>query len=231
MSISKFLLQSVQVRVSSIYDKVREAVSEKVDVVKAFNSTPEFIGCDNPKMPLASDGTKCCFMFSGREPAESFASKLRNVLGVKVDVDSFIGYGTVYVPADKYEEAIQKGSNILIVDQNGCWVSFYDERKFCDFEPVLALKLPDSCVDKNGFIKKADEVTVKMWIKSLEKVLGEKILYDKYFCKNIELGITKTADAHLRHEEILNKIRESGLLENSPFIGYAYEDYYGKYIR
>lgn len=231
MAKNEFALKAVKVMDESIFSKIREACGEKVEVIKAFSTRPKFIGSANPEMYLADDGTKCCFMFNGREPAKAFASCLSKQLGVKLDVDSFIGYGTVYVPAEHYEEAIRKGVNNLLINQNGCWVDFYNERKCYDYEPILALIPHSSCYDKDGKLKKAEEMAIKMWIAKLEKVLGEELLYDKYFNRVIEIGIRRKFDAHLRHEEVLNQIRQTSLLEKSPFEGYAYMDYYGKYIK
>lgn len=231
MSRNEFTFESIKVTDNSIFNKVRELCGEKINVIKAFSTKPEFIGSDNPKIHLADDGTKCCFMFNGREPAKVFAGNLSKELGVHLDVDSFIGYGTVYVPADKYEEAIQKGVNSLLFSKNGYWVDFYNERSFFDLEPILALVPHNSCYDKKGNLKKGDEIIIRMWFKSLERVLGQKIIFDKELRRVIEIGIERTYDAHLRHEEILDKIRHSGILEKSPFEGYAYMDYYGKYVR
>lgn len=226
-----FVLKSVKVMDEGIFSKIREVYGEKVEVIKAFSTRPKFIGTANPKIHLANDGTKCCFMFNGREPAKEFASCLSKQLGVKLDVDSFIGYGTVYVPAKHYEEAIQKGINNLLTIQNGYWVDFYNGRKCYGYEPILALTPHSSCYDKDGNLKKVEEMVIKMWIAKLEKVLGEELIYDKYFDKIIEIGIRRKFDAHSRHEDVLNKIRQTNLLEKSPFEGYAYMDYYGKYIK
>ncbi len=231
MAKNEFVLKAVKVMDESIFGKIREACGEKVEVIKAFSTRPKFIGSADPEMYLADDGTKCCFMFNGREPAKAFASCLSKQLGVKLDVDSFIGYGTVYVPAEHYEEAIRKGVNNLLINQNGCWVDFYNERKCYDYEPILALTPHSSCYDKDGKLKKAEEMAIKMWIAKLEKVLEEELLYDKYFNRVIEIGIRRKFDAHLRHEDVLNQIRQTSLLEKSPFEGYAYMDYYGKYIK
>lgn len=231
MSKKEFVLNAVEVMDSEIFSKVREACSEKVAVIKAFSTTPEFLGKDNPEMHVAEDGTKGCFMFNGRELAESFADCLSKQLGVKSDVDSFIGYGTVYVPAEYYEEAIQKGVNQLLTYQNGWWLDFYNERMCYDYEPIIALAPHDSCYDKKGNLKKGEEIVIRMWLKNFERTLGEEILFDKKLRRVIEIGVRRTADAHLRHEAFLEKIRNSRLLEKSPFGGYAYMDYYGKYIR
>ncbi len=231
MAKNEFVLKAVKVMDESIFGKIREACGEKVEVIKAFSTRPKFIGSADPEMYLADDGTKCCFMFNGREPAKAFASCLSKQLGVKLDVDSFIGYGTVYVSAEHYEEAIRKGVNNLLINQNGCWVDFYNERKCYDYEPILALTPHSSCYDKDGKLKKAEEMAIKMWIAKLEKVLGEDLLYNKYFNRVIEIGIRRKFDAHLRHEDVLNQIRQTSLLEKSPFEGYAYIDYYGKYIK
>lgn len=231
MAKNEFVLKAVKVMDESIFGKIREACGEKVEVIKAFSTRPKFIGSADPEMYLADDGTKCCFMFNGREPAKAFASCLSKQLEVKLDVDSFIGYGTVYVSAEHYEEAIRKGVNNLLINQNGCWVDFYNERKCYDYEPILALTPHSSCYDKDGKLKKAEEMAIKMWIAKLEKVLGEDLLYNKYFNRVIEIGIRRKFDAHLRHEDVLNQIRQTSLLEKSPFEGYAYIDYYGKYIK
>lgn len=231
MSKNEFTFESVKVTDNSIFNKVREACGEKISVFKAFSDKPKFIGKDSAKMHLADDGTKCCFMFNGREPAKIFASNLEPQLGVKLDVDSFIGYGTVYVPADKYEEAIQKGVNNLLLSKNGYWIDFYNKRSFFDYEPILALTPHSCCYDKNGKLKKREEIVIRMWFKALERVLGEKIITDKELKRVIEIGIERTYDAHLRHEGVLDKIRNSGILEKSPFDGYAYINYCGKYVR
>lgn len=231
MSRKEFSLESIKVTDNSIFNKVREACGEKISVFKAFSSEPEFIGKDDAQMHLADDGTKSCFLFNGREPANTFARNLEKHLDVKVDVDSFIGYGTVYVPADKYEEAIQKGVNMLLLSNNGFWVDFYNERNLFDYEPILALAPHSCCYDKNGKLKKGEEIVIKMWFKALERVLGEKIITVKELKRVIEIGIKRTYDAHLKHEEVLDKIRNSGILEKSPFEGYAYVNYYGKYVR
>lgn len=231
MAKDEFVLKAIKVMDSNVFGKIREAYGEKIEVIKAFSLMPTFIGNANPEMHLADDGTKCCFMFNGREPAKLFANGLSRQLGVKLDVDSFIGYGTVYVPADRYEDAIQNGVNNLLTTQNGCWVDFYNERKCYDYEPILALTPHDSCYDKDGKLKKSGEIVIKMWLKNLERMLGEELLFDKEFRSVIELGIRRRYDAHLRHEDVLNKIRQTNLLEKSPFEGYAYVDYYGKYIR
>ncbi len=211
--------------------KIQDKCCEKVNFIKTFSTAPEFIGNDNPQMSLASDGTKGCFMFRGTKEARDFAEYFSKRLGVTADVDSFIGYGVVYVPADKYEEAIQKGLNILLNCNAGWWVDFNNERTPCGFEPILALRLSDSCFDENRRIKKTEELVVKTWIKSLEKVLGQDILYDDHFSRIIKIGIKRTIDAHLTHEAVLDKVRNSGLLTNSPFDGYSYVDYYGKTVR
>lgn len=231
MSRNEFTFESVKVTDNTIFNKMREVCGEKISVFKAFSTAPEFIGKDNPEMHLADDGTKCCFMFNGREPAKNFARNLSLQLGVKLDVDSFIGYGTVYAPADKYEEAIQKGVNCLLMSKNGCWVDFYNTRNFFDYEPVLALVPHQSCYDKDGKLKKSEEIVIRMWFKALERVLGEKIITDKDLKSVIEIGIERKYDAHLRHEAVLDKIRSSGIVKKSPFEGYAYMDYCGKYIR
>lgn len=231
MSKNDFLLRAVRVMDEGVFGKIREACGEKVEIIKAFSTMPKFIGNANPEMHLAEDGTKCCFMFNGREPAKEFASCLSKQLGVKLDVDSFIGYGTVYVPAECYEEAIQKGVNNLLTTQNGYWMDFYNERKCYDYEPILALSPHSSCYDKDGKLKKGEEISIRMWLKNLERMLGEELLFDKEFRSVIEVGIRRKYDAHLRHEDVLNKIRQTSLLEKSPFEGYAYVDYYGKYIK
>ncbi len=231
MSKNEFAFESIKVTDNTIFNKIREAYGNKVSVIKAFSEKPKFIGKDNPKMHLADDGTKCCFMFNGREPAKIFASNLGMQLGIKADVDSFIGYGTVYVPADKYKEAIRIGVNNLLLSKNGYWLDFYNERNFYDYEPILALVPDKSCYDKEGKLKKVEEIIIRMWFKSLERVLGEKIITDRDLKSVIEIGIERTYDAHLRHKDILDKIRSSGIVEKSPFEGYAYMDYYGKYIR
>lgn len=231
MSKNEFELGAVKVMDAGIFGKMRKICSENVGIIKAFSIVPEFIGNDNPKIQLADDGTKCCFMFNGREPAKSFANCLSKELGVEPDVDSFIGYGTVYVPAEKYEEAIQKGINNLMVTQNGWWMDFYNERKCYDYEPIIALSPHSNCYDKEGKLKKAEEIVIRMWLKKLERFLGEELLFDKELRSVIEIGIRRRQDAHLRHEDVLNKIRNTNLLEKSPFGGYAYVDYYGKYIK
>lgn len=233
MSATKFVLKAIEVRAKDVFSKAREVVDEKVEIIKAFSEHPKFIGTDNPNILefVADDGTKSCFMFNGWDPAKEFANELSEKLGIKCDVDSYIGYGVVYVPAQKYEEAIKKGLNILLVKQNGCWLNFYNERIAFDYEPILDLQIHSSCLDKNGKLKKSGEVMIETWIKSLEKVLGEEVLHDKAFGSNIQIGIKRKFDAYLKHDEVLSKIRKSGVLENSPFKGYAYVDYYGKYVR
>ncbi len=231
MSKNEFTFESAKVTDNSIFNKVREAYGERISVFKAFSAKPEFIGKDDDKMHLADDGTKCCFLFNGREPAKIFASNLSVQIGVKLDVDSFIGYGTIYVPADKYEEAIQRGINNLLISKNGYWVDFYNSRRFFDYEPILALNLHSSCYDRNGKLKKGEEIVIRMWFKALERVLGEKIITDRELKKVIEIGIERIDDAHLRHEDVLEKIRSSGILDRSPFGGYAYINYYGQYVR
>lgn len=215
----------------SIFSKIRERCSEELAVVKAFSTTPQFIGKENPEMSLADDGTKCCFMFNGFEPANVFATRLSEQLGVNQDVGSFIGYGTVYVPADRYEEAIQKGVNSLLANQNGYWVDFYNERKCYDYEPIIALAPHSCCYNKEGCLKEVERIIICMWLEKLERALGEDILFDKNLGRVIEVGIRRKHDAHLRHEDVLNKIRMTDLLKKSPFEGYAYIDYYGKYVK
>jgi len=211
--------------------KMRKICREKVNAIMSFTSTPKFIGSDNPQMQLASDGTKACFMFNGTKTARKFAKELSNLMGVTADVDNFIGYGVVYVPADKYEEVIRKGLNMLLELNDGCWVDFYNERAARGFEQVLFFRISDSCFDKNGNVYKGEEAAIKRWIKSLEKVLGQEVLFDEYIRRNFSVGIKRTTDAHLTHEAVLEKIRNSGLLENCPFEGYAYIDYYGRTVR
>lgn len=233
MSATKFVLKAIEVRAKDVFGKVREAANEKVEVIKAFSEHPKFIGTDNPNILdfVTVDGTKSCFMFNGWDPAKEFANELSEQLGIKCDVDSYIGHGVVYVPVHRYEEAIRKGLNVLLVKQNGCWINFYNERIACDYEPILDLQIHSSCFDKNGKLKKSAEVMIGTWIKSLEKILGEETLHDKAFGSNIQIGIKRKPDAYLKHDEMLGKIRKSGLLENSPFEGYAYIDYCGKYMR
>ena len=69
MAKNEFVLKAVKVMDESIFGKIREACGEKVEVIKAFSTRPKFIGSADPEMYLADYGTKCCFMFNGREPA------------------------------------------------------------------------------------------------------------------------------------------------------------------
>ena len=167
MTQNEYSVKPVKTIYERVCDKIREEGSEKVKFLEAHSFSPQFIGKPNPEMHLAEDGTKCCFMFNERESAKRFASCLSEQLGVKFDVDSFIGYATVYVPAEHYEEAIQKGVNNLLITQNGFWMDFYNERKCFDYEPILALTPHSSCYDKNGKLKKGEEVVIRGWILSL----------------------------------------------------------------
>lgn len=231
MSSNAFLLSGIKEVYEDVCEKIREEGREKVKVMKTYSSMPKFIGTANPEMHLADDGTKSCFLFNGREPAKAFAECLSKQLGVKLDVDSFIGYGTVYVPAEYYEEAIQKGINNLLITQNGFWMDFYNERNCYDYEPILALKPHSSCYDKKGKLKKVEELAIRGWIMNLGRRLGEELLYNKKYLTNvIEIGIRRKSDTPFKHEEILNRIRQTNFLKKSPFEGYAYMDFYGKYI-
>lgn len=234
MSNGKFVLEEVKARGSEMFGKMRGIFGDKVTLVKSISEEPEFLGCDNPKMHLASDGTKGCFMFRGTNQAKEFAEALSKRLEVKTDVDSYIGYGVVYVPADKYEEAIQKGLNMHLLKINGgCWLNFYNERSSCENEQILVLKPHSVCFDNHGKLKKMEEVIIRTWLKSLESVLGQEIFVAEDFMgrKTIEVGIKRTMESHLMHDSILGTIRSSELLKNSLFEGYAYVDYYGKYVR
>lgn len=226
-----FKPESISQAASTAFSKLRQVCEEKAESVKAYYCEPEFLGCDNPKMPLADDGTKCCFMFNAHEPAKQFAGMLSKQIGTKVDRDNYIGYDVLYVPAEKYEEAIQRGINNLMVTQNGWWVNFYDERSCYDFEQLLALKLHPNYIDKNKGWNTGTEIIVKMWITKLESILGTEVIIDKKFSDGVNIGIKRGIDSHLTHDELINKIRCADLLKQCPFSGYAYTDFYGKYIR
>lgn len=206
----------------------------QLDSIKMPFVTPKFMGATNPKMPLASDGTKACFIFGGWKPAEAFADFLNKEMGANADTSSFIGYGVVYVPPENYEKAIQIGMNALLTEYTeGTWIDFYDQRSCCpEFEQVLALRLHETCLDNKGKRKKAVEDYIQQWIQKLEEVLDTPLtIKEPYNQKRVELGIERKIDSHLGHDEVLNKIRESKLLlEKGPFEGYAYIDFYGKYI-
>lgn len=232
MSFGNFVLQEIKAQSGEMLNKMRDACGGKVKIVKAFSEEPEYIGNSSDiKMHLAEDGTKACFMFNGTEQARKFAELLTDKLNVTADVSNFIGYGVVYVLADKYEETIQKGLNLLLDFNDGCWVDFYNERSPRGYEQVLLLRLSDSYFDERGNIKKMEEIVIKTWLKSLERVLGQKILFDEYFNRTVNVGIVRTKDAYQTHDAVLDKIRNSGLLSNSPFEGYAYVNYYGKTVR
>lgn len=193
---------------------------------------PQFIGVDNPKMSVASDGTKCCFLFRERESASEFANALSSLLnGVQVDIDSWLGYSTLYVPAKCYYEAIEKGLNVLLNCKNGYWIDFDNERSYYDFEQLLTLVPHKRFFDQNGNWKVGTEVLIKVWTKKLEMVLGMKVVLNITNPHHVKIGINRDFDAHLHHTELLNKIRNSNLLRNCPFEGYAYVDYYGRYIK
>ena len=196
--------------------------------------TPKFMGATNPQMHLASDGTKGCFIFGGREPAEAFADFLNKEMGANADTGSFIGYGVVYVPPENYEKAIQIGMNALLMKPTGgTWIDFYDQRSYSpEFEQVLELRLHETCLDNKGKRKKVVEDYIQKWIQKLEEVLDTPLtIKETYNQKSVELGIERKVDSHLEHDTVLNKIRESKLLlEKGPFDGYAYVDFYGKYI-
>lgn len=218
--------------VRTAFNEMRGVANSKGGFLKHLSNTPKFIGIDDAEMCIDSDGTKCCFIFTDRERANEFASDLSNMLNqVKVQVDSHLGKGIIYVPAENYEEAIENGVNSLRFSKNGAWINFYDEIKPCNYEEVLVFKLHQSFFNKEGELKKTSGILIRLWCKKLEAVLRKNLLIinQRGF---VSFGVERTASSNTTsHEELLETIKSSDLLKNSPFEGYAYVDFCGKYIR
>lgn len=230
---SKIINTEDPLMVKTAFNEMRGVANSKGGFLKHLSNTPKFIGIDDAEMCTDSDGTKCCFIFTDRERAKEFASDLSNMLNqVKVQVDSHLGKGMIYVPAENYEEAIENGVNLLLFNKNGAWLNFYDEVRYYNYEELLVFKLHQSFFNKEGELKKTAEILIRLWCKKLEAVLSKKILIIKRKKKMVSFGVERTASSNTTsHEELLETIKSSDLLNKCPFEGYSYVNFCGKYIR
>lgn len=180
-----------------------------------------------------SDGTKCCFLFSNYDKVNEFMEELSKRINAEVTKDSYIGYKTIYVPLEKYKEAVIEGLNIILNDKSyeyaGVnWVDCYNERSNCYYQRFLLMRVNKNRLDERGFLTKLTRKRINFWKKRLENLLKTKVEVVEEF-NYVSFSVKRTTVPE--HEEILNKIHKSELFKKSRlFEAYALIDYYGEYI-
>lgn len=192
----------------------------------------KFLEVNESYKPDCSDGTKCCFMFACYDKVDEFVTELKKRINADVTKDSYIGYKTIYVPIEKYEEAVIEGLNIILNDKSyetagAYWVNCYDERSCWEDEQILKMVVSPKSLDKKGFWTRLTKREIEKWKEKLEKVLDkEVVLVESFGSTNFFIKRTTPSE----HVDILNKIRNSNIIEESPFGGYALIDYYGEHV-
>lgn len=180
-----------------------------------------------------SDGTMCCFLFATYDKVDEFVAELKKRINTDVTKDSYIGYKTIYVSAEKYEEAVIEGLNIILSDKSyetagAYWVNYYGERScYCD-EEILYMTLAKKYVDNKGGLTRFAKLRLTVWKEKLEKLLNTDIDFVEK-SGNVKFFIKRTTRSE--HDTILSKIRNSDIIENSPFEGYALINYFGEFVK
>lgn len=191
-----------------------------------------FIKVSENFKPDCSDGTKCCFMFSSYDKVDDFMAKLKKRINADVKEGSYIGNKTIYVPVEKYKEAVLEGLNIILNDKSYetsgiSFVNCYDEKIPYEYEHILFMGVSDEFLNDKGFWTKKTKFKIQNWKERLEKILNTEVLLLER-CGMAKFYIKRTTPEE--HEDILNKIRKSTLFESAPFEKYALVDYYGEFI-
>lgn len=193
----------------------------------------KFLEVDESFKQNYSDGTMCCFLFATYDKIGEFMTELKKRINTDVTKDSYIGYKTIYVPAEKYEEAVIEGLNIIFNDKSyetagAYWVNCYGERSCWGDEQILQMSLAKKCLDDDKCWTRLTKLRVKVWKAKLESILNTKVevvenhRYAKFFIERVTPS---------EHDTILSKIRKSNIFEKSPFDGYALIDYFGEFVK
>lgn len=193
----------------------------------------KFLSVDEAYKEPCSDGTKCCFLFAEYHKVDQFISELKERLNTDVTKDSFIGYKTIYVPIEKYEEAVIEGLNIMLNDKSyetagACWVDCYNDRSCWKDAQILQMSVSRNCLNYDGYWTKETNRKIKRWKRKLQRILKTEVFLIEY-CGNAKFFIKRVAPSE--HENILNKIRQSNVIDESPFNGYALINYFGEHIK
>lgn len=234
----KFYYESEDGRRYDIFGEMEKWFDDqKKNVTDVFK--PKFIG--DPDFMAGGEeaedsATRCCFVFETYDKVDLFASKLSEAIDAKVIKGSFIGYRTIYVPKDKYDRAIEDGLDIILNDKSFrkekvSWINVYNQKESCEYEKLLHMKLINTFIGSEGELIKIAEPIIKIWKERLEQVLDVPVLVKNGIKPGeIEFLVERKKASFAYHRMLLNKIRESEILELSPFSGYAYVSFYGKYL-
>lgn len=198
---------------------------------------PQFMNANYDfEKSVCSDGTKSCFMFSRYDTIDEFSKQLEEKIKEKVTRDSYLGYKILYVPAQKYEEAVIEGLKLILNNSSYrksgvTWINYYNEKTPWGYVQILEFNLHKNKMASNGGWKKSTERRVKRWAKKLENILEVEVEVYEYLGK-ARITVPRTTNSHLEHDTILNKIRKNQtIFENTPFNEYAMLDYFGKFIK
>lgn len=190
----------------------------------------------NIKNFTCEDGTMPCFMFSKYYAVDEFIKELSNRLNEEITKDSYLGYKVLYVNSSKYMKAIKHGIDIILnnkyFQQSGiCPLNCYNERVYWDYVQILEADVSGYKRQKNGELNLLTKFILHRWKKKLSKFLQLDIQMDYQYGRRIRFYIKRTPKLYLIHDELLDKIRMSCLIENSPFSEYALLDYYGEFTK
>lgn len=185
---------------------------------------------------VCEDGTMPCFMFNTYYAVDDFIKELSNRLNTEITKDSYLGYKVVYVKSSKYMDAIKHGIDIILKNkyfqQSGvCPLNCYNEKVFWDYVQILEADVSDYKRKKNGELKPLTKFMLYRWKKKLSKLLQVDIEMPFIYGRKIRFYIKRTPDLYLVHDKLINSIRLSNLIDNSPFSEYAMLDYYGKFVK
>lgn len=195
----------------------------------------EFIKVSDECKSSRPDGRKSCFLFSRDGKVNDFMTELSKRISAEATKNLFLREITVYVPIAKYQEAVVQGLDIILNDKSYehekvYWLNCYNDKESWGQVQILQMAVAnDRQYPIHRYLKASTKKDIESWNKKLESVLGTEVVAQKYL-DYVKFFIKRTTTSHLEHESILNKIRNSSLFEDSPFVAYALIDYYGEFI-
>lgn len=172
---------------------------------------------------------KLCFMFINRDDCKKVERFLANEFNV--ERDNYLGYDTLSIPLEQYEQAVIRGIDFIITCniRTAWWVDKYGQRTTVDSVPLLFAEIPHT-FKHNKFLRKIAQFLCSVYAKNYEKRLEKSILIHYTPCYNVEFRLARNNEAVENHQYYTEEITKYCLGHYHIFNYISVCDAFGKII-
>ncbi len=194
----------------------------------------------DPNKHIFADQTIPCFICSNDYPIDEFVEELCQRINAEIIVtnykDFFLDYKAICTKTLKYVSAFENGIDIILESeyyrQSQIYpLNCYNEKCLYDFVQIIEANVRIRAKKNDGMISNLAKYRLKKWNKKLSKLLSLEVIMDIEIGGRLCFYIKRTPKSYLTHNEIINKIRASNLMDTSIFSEYAFLAYHGEYIK